>query len=131
MTDTSTFFARISSFFLVFWAYILRVLSIKHKSTTLCDDLEVGIPSAKRRVSGMAIGVVPVHGNYTTLFQGNFNTALPVVSGSCPIDGFFDICLIPDSKTTKTDVISIATHNVPTKASVIETGHFQPTGKRF
>jgi len=99
MTDTTTFFARISSFFLAFWVYVLRMLSMKHKSTTLCDDLEIGIPSGKRQASG-----------------------------SCPIDGFVDICLSPDSKTTKTDVVSIATHDVPTKA-VIKTDIFQPTVK--
>jgi hypothetical protein len=63
MIDTTTFFARISSFFLAFWAYVLGMLYMKHKSTTLCDDLEVGIPTGKRRISGMSIGVVPVHGN--------------------------------------------------------------------
>ena len=63
MTDTTTFFARVSSFFLAFWVYVLKVLSTKHKSTTLFDDLEVGIPSGKRRISGMSIGFVPVLGN--------------------------------------------------------------------
>ena len=53
MVDTTTFFARVSSFFLAFWAYVLGVLSTKHRSTTLCDDLEVGIPSGKRQVPGM------------------------------------------------------------------------------
>jgi hypothetical protein len=54
--------------------------------------------------------------------------ALPVVSGS---DGFVDIRLNPDSKATEKEVVPISTHNVPTKASVIESDHFRPTGKRF
>lgn len=57
--------------------------------------------------------------------------ALPAVPRSCSIDGFVDIRLNPDSKTTETEVVSFATRNVPTKASVIETDLFQPTGKRF
>ena len=56
---------------------------------------------------------------------------MPVVSGSYSNDGFVDIRLNPDSKTTEIEVVSIATHNVPTKAGVIETDDFQPTGKRF
>jgi hypothetical protein len=53
MADTTTIFAQISSFFMAFFAYVFGVLSLKHRSTTLCDDLEVGIPSVEQRVSSM------------------------------------------------------------------------------
>ena len=63
MADTTTFFAQISSFFSAFFAYVVRALSLKRRSTTLCDDLELGIPSLERRVSSMSTDVVLLYDN--------------------------------------------------------------------